>query len=172
MKVHSSPKAATMGVAVSKSGELRQQHNRSSKWCKSIWCLLDEEWWDIEDVSGTALSGCSLQLVPQDEKGEDVNPKGGPYPHGHPWGQYCLHTSDGACYSNGNLHLHGEGSRNGCSVCVNCDCFNGDPEFGGPSVAVGCQGAIVEELAEEDLAEGCPWMCNSSLPIFLEELCT
>ena len=25
-----------------------------------------------------------------------------------------------------------------------------------PSVAVGCQGATVEELAEEDLAEGCP----------------
>ena len=32
-----------------------------------------------------------------------------------------------------------------------------------PSVAVGCQGATVEELTKEDLAEGCPWMHSSLL---------
>ena len=66
------------------------------------------------------------------------------------------HTTDGVHDSNGGLPLHGEGSKNGCGLCVDCDCLDGDHEFRGPSMVVGHQRATVEELAEEDLAEGCP----------------
>ena len=37
-----------------------------------------------------------------------------------------------------------------------------------PSVVDGHQGATVQELVEEDLAEGCPWMCNPLLPTLPE----
>ena len=35
------------------------------------------------------------------------------------------------------------------------------------SMVISHQGATVEELAEEDLAEGCPLLCKLSLPIFI-----
>ena len=41
---------------------------------------MDEEWWDIEDVSGSTSSGDSPEPVPQDEEGEDVVLKGGSAP--------------------------------------------------------------------------------------------
>ena len=47
--------------------------------------------------------------------------------------------------------------------CVNFDSLHGDPEFGGPLSGSWLPGATVEELVEEDLAEGHPWMCGSSL---------
>ena len=37
-----------------------------------------------------------------------------------------------------------------------------------PSMVAGCQGATVEELAEEDLAEDCPDSCSMPLLILLK----
>ena len=52
IKVHSSQKVAAVGSVPYKSTELWQHCNHSSKWHKRAQCLLEEEWWDLGDVSG------------------------------------------------------------------------------------------------------------------------
>ena len=78
------PKGGCCGGAPYKSGEPGWCHNSSSKWHKSIQCLLEEEWLGIEDISGSALSRGFLELAPQDKEGEDANPEGDPCLHGCP----------------------------------------------------------------------------------------
>ena len=151
IKVHSSQKSATVGSVPYKSRETRWHCNHSSKWCKRVQCLL-EEWQELGEIFGSALSKGSPEPVPQDEEGKGADPKGhpwgsrrllsawqleepqggGPCLHGCSWDQCGPHTADGASNSNGDLHLHGEGSKNRCCLCVNCDHLDGDHEFGGP----------------------------------------
>ena len=78
IKDNSSQKVATVGSVPYKFGEPWWHHNCSSKWHKRIWCLLEEEWWDLGDVSRSTLSKGSPEPAPQDEEGKGANLKGHP----------------------------------------------------------------------------------------------
>ena len=74
IQVHSSQKVAAVGSVAYKSGEPQCHCNCSSKWHKRVQCLLEEEWWDMGDVSGSASSEDSPELAPWDEEGEGAGP--------------------------------------------------------------------------------------------------
>ena len=175
IKVHSSQKVATVGSVPYKSGEPQQCCNCSSKWHKRVQCLLEEEWWDLGDVSRSTSSEGSPELAPWDEEGKDANLKGhprvpedcsvpdswrnpreGPCLHGCSWDQCSPHTIDETHNSNSDLHLHGEGSKNGCHLCVNCDCLNRDHEFGGPLNGSRLPGGYSRGIGWRRLGRGLP----------------
>ena len=139
----------------------------------------------MEDVSWSALSKGSPELAPQDKEGRGADLK--ECPPGFQEIAECL-TAGGTPgedpvsmdvpeVSVATIPLTepaiaivistsmGRDQRMG-AVCVNCDCLDGDNEFGGPPMAVGCQEATVEELVEEDLAEGHPDCVNWHFPFF------
>ena len=187
IKVQSSQKTATVGSVSYKSGEPWWHHNLSSKWHKRVQCLLEEEWPYQGDVSGSTSSEGSPELASWDEEGKDADPKGHPpgfqeiaeclTARGTPEGEAPVsmdipetsvapHTTDGACDSNGDLYLHGEGLKNRHCLCVDCDCLNGDHEFGGPLMAVGCQVATVENWQKKTWQMATPDCVNHSFPAY------
>ena len=74
IQVHSSQKAATVGSVPYKSWEPQWHCNCSSKWHKRVWHLLEEEWWYLGDVSGSASSEDSLEPAPWDKEGKGADP--------------------------------------------------------------------------------------------------
>ena len=193
IQVHSSQKVAAVGSVPYKSGEPWQCHNHSSKQHKRVQHLLEEEWWDLGDVSSSASSKGSPELAPQDEEGKGANPKGCPLgfqeiaecltARGTPEGEapvsmdvpeasaapillmeptiaMVISTSMGRDQRMDAVYVS--------TVTASMEIMN----LEAPSIVVGCQGTTVEELAEEDLAEGHPWLCKSLLSILLEALCT
>ena len=82
IKVHSSQKAAAVGSVPYKSGGPWQHHNCSSKQHKRVQDLLEEEWWDLGDVSRSASSKGSTEPAPWDKEGKGANPKGIPWGSG------------------------------------------------------------------------------------------
>ena len=150
------PKVVAMGVAHYKSGEPGWHHNCSSKWCKSICCLLDEEWWGIEDVSRSTLSEGSPEPAPQDEEGEGANPEGAPasmdVPEASTAPILVTESMIAMVISTSMGRDQGTGAACVLTVTTSLEIMN----LEAPSVVVGHQVATVEELAEEDLVEGCP----------------
>ena len=141
-----------MGVAPYKSGE----PVTSSKWHKGIQWLLDEEWWDIEDVSGSALSRGSLELAPQDEKGEDAKLKVAPAPMDVPEASTAPIPVTELAIATAISTSMGKDQGMGDACVLAGTALMEILNLEAPSMAVGCWGATVEELVEEDLAEGHP----------------
>ena len=152
IQAHSSQKVATVGSVPYKSGEPQQCHKCSLKWHKRVWCLLEEEWQDLGDVSGSASSKDSPELAPWDKKGKGANLmecppefweipecltvrgtlEGGPCLHGCSWGQCGPKPLMESMITMVVSPSMGEGSMNRCCLCVGCDHLNGDHEFWGP----------------------------------------
>ena len=95
IQFHSSQKAATVGSVAYKPGEPQQPCNCSSKQHKTACCLLQEEWQDLRNVSGSTSSKDSPELAHQDEEGKGAKPiiecltiggtpEGGPFLNGCP----------------------------------------------------------------------------------------
>ena len=133
IKVHSSQKVAAVGSVPYQSRGPWWCCNCSSKQRERVQCLLEEEWQDLGDVSGSTSSKGSSEPVAWDEEGKGANLKGCSQGSGRllsawqpeeaqrgrplsPWmflRPVQPHTADGAYDSNGDLHLHGEGSKMG-----------------------------------------------------------
>ena len=177
IKVLSSQKVAAVGRVPYKPREPWWHHNCSSKWCKRAQCLLEEEWWDLGDISGSASSGGSPEPMPQDEEGK------GTYPNGYPLGfqeiAECL-TAGGTPKGEAPISMdvpetsaalipliepvitmvistsEGQHKKNGCCLCINHDHLNGDHEFGGPLNVSRPPGGYSEGTGQRRLGRGPP----------------
>ena len=67
-KVHSFHKVATVGSIPYNPGESQQCCNHSSGWQKRAHCLLEEEWQDLWDVSGSVPSEGSPEPMPPEQR--------------------------------------------------------------------------------------------------------
>ena len=64
VNVHSSHMEASVGSIPCNPGDLRWScHNCSSSQWKRAWCLLEEEWWALRDISSSASLGSSQELA-------------------------------------------------------------------------------------------------------------
>ena len=75
IKVHSSQKSATVGSIPYNPRESQQHHNYSSRQQKRTCYLLEEEWQDLGDVSGSTLSEGSPEPIPQSKEDKGAEPK-------------------------------------------------------------------------------------------------
>ena len=123
---------------------------------------MEEEWWDLGDVSGSASSEDFPDLAPWDEEGEEANPI-----------VECLTTRgtldsrppasmDAHEVSTAPVPPMESPTAAAISTSMGKDQSMGDPgvstvmasmetmDLEAPSVVVGLQGATVEELVEED----------------------
>ena len=165
IQVHSYQKAATVGSAPYKSGDAWWYYNHSSKRCKRVQHLLEEEWWDQGDVSRSPLSEDSLELATCNEEGKVANlivecPTTRGTPEGVPASMDAPEVSAApiapmdptvaTVISTSMWKDQGMGAACVSTVTTSMEIMN----LEAPSVVIGCQRTTVEELAEEDLAEG------------------
>ena len=73
IKAHASQKVATVGSVCYKPREPQQCCDHSFKQCKRAQHLLEEEWQDLGNVSWSASSEGSPELMSQDGEGEDAD---------------------------------------------------------------------------------------------------
>ena len=179
VKVHSSQKAAAVESVSYKPGEPWWQHNHSSKWHKRAWHLLEEEWQDLGHYFWVHL----IQRLPRandlGQREEGYQPKESlprvledslvPDSWRNPWGEAPV-SMDVPETSAAPIPLIEPTITTVISTSMGWDQNMGTvyvltmttsikiTNLEAPTMVVGHQGATVEELAKEDLAEGCPWL--------------
>ena len=174
VKVHSSCTVASIGSVPCNPGDLWWHHHScNSSQQKRTWHLLEEEWQALRDISSSTLLGSSPEPAAQEGEGLEAKPRVPPpgfqeiarsltvdetpkMEIDHPWSgvaqellvepAVAMVISTTMCkdWTMGTIYLS--------TVTASMGLMN----FEAPSVAVGCQGPTIEELTEEDLAEGCP----------------
>ena len=148
-------------------------HNSSSSQQKRAWCLLEEEQQALRGTSSSALSGSSPEPAPQEE--EDPGAKLKALPLGFQEIAKSLATGKSpkmevdSPLTGASQELLAEPTvatvisttmcqdqTTGAVYLSMVTTSMGLMNLEAPSVAVGCQVPIIEELTEEDLAEGHP----------------
>ena len=174
VKVHCSHTAVSVGSVPCNPGDLQQCHcNCSYSQQKRAWCLLEEKWWALRDISSSTSSGSSPE--PAAQEGENPEAKSRVLPLGfqkilrsltidEPPKMEIDHPQCGVAQE--LLVEPAMATVISTTICENwtmgavylptVTASMGLVNLKAPSVVVGCQGLAIEELTEEDLVEGCP----------------
>ena len=174
VKVHSSHMVASVGSIPCNPGDLRWcHHNHSSSQQKRAWHLLEEEQQVLSLPFNSALSGSSPEPAPQEEEDLGAKPKvpplgfqeiarsltTGKFPKmedDSPWTRVSHKLSVEPAVATVISTTMCQDQTMGAVYLSTITTSMGLMNLEAPSAAVGHQGLTLEELKEEDLAEGHP----------------
>ena len=145
-------------------------HNHSTSQQQGAWHLLEEEWWALRGIFSSALSGSSPEPAPQEEEDPGAKPKVLP-PGNHKVPDHRQIPQNG-CWQSLDQSITRTVVEPTVATMISTTVYQ-DQTMGAiylsmvnnsmglmnleaSSVAVGHQGLTIEELTEEDLAEGSP----------------
>ena len=173
VKVHPPCMAASVGNIPSNLGDFGwHHHNHSSSQWERAWYHLEEEQWALRGTSSSASTGSSLESAPQEEEDPGTKPKVPPL--GFQEIAKSLTTSKspemevdcpltkasqdllvGSTVATVTSSTMCQDQTVGTIYLSTVTTSMGLMNLEAPSAMVGCLGLTIEELMEEDLAEGC-----------------